>query len=81
MNDWSPLYKQTYAPHSKSGSVLKAVDPNDNTGVGGASSAEIGATGGNVGLLDGSVLWKKIRQMETYRGSQQWDNDGCWAMW
>jgi len=81
MNDWSPLYKQTYAPHAKGGSVLKATDPVDNTGVGGASSADIGATGGNVGLLDGSVAWRKIGLMETYRGSQQWDNDGCWAMW
>jgi hypothetical protein len=45
------------------------------------SSAAIGATGGNVGDLDGSVSWKKIQQMEIYRGSQQWDNDGCWAMW
>jgi len=81
MNDWSPLYRQTYAPHSKSGSVLQAADPNDNSGAGGSSSAEIGATGGNVGLLDGSVQWRNIRQMNTYRGSQQWDNDGCWAMW
>ena len=81
MNDWSPLYRQTYAPHTKTGQVLAAVDPNDNSGPGGQSSSEIGATGGNLGLLDGSVLWKGIRQMDTYRGSQQWDNDGCWAMW
>lgn len=81
MNDWSPLYRQTYAPHAKSGSMLKATDPDDNSGVGGVPSADIGASGGNVGLLDGSVGWKNIRQMEVYRGSQQWDNDGCWAMW
>jgi len=81
MNDWSPLYRQTYAPHAKSGSVLRVADPEDNSGPGGSSSAEIGATGGNIGLLDGSVQWRSIRQMDTYRGSQQWDNDGCWAMW
>jgi len=74
MNDWSPLYKQTYAPHAKNGSLLKATDPNDNTGVGGASSAEIGATGGNVGLLDGSVTWKKIQQM--YQNYWTWSEDG-----
>jgi len=81
MNDWSPLYEQTYAPHTKSGHVLQKADPNSGLGIGGASSAAIGATGGNVGLLDGSVHWKKIREMDVYRGSQQWDNDGCWAMW
>ena len=81
MNDWSPLYRQSYAPHAKAGSIWLAADPNDGSGAGGSSSAEIGASGGNVGLLDGSVQWRSIRQMDTYRGSQQWDNDGCWAMW
>lgn len=81
MNDWSPLCKQTFAPHAKTGKVLQKFDPDTNTGAGGASSAELGASGGNVGLLDGSVHWKNIRQMDGYRGSQQWDEDGCWAMW
>jgi len=80
MNDWSPLYRRSFAPHGKSGSIRRGIDPS-NTSAGGMSSAAIGAAGGNVGLLDGSVSWKNIRQMEIYRGSQQWDNDGCWAMW
>lgn len=80
MNDWSPGYGQTFAPHGKNGPILEGIDPS-NTSAGGASSAAIGAAGGNVGLLDGSVSWKKAREMETYRGSQMWDNDGCWAMW
>ena len=78
MNDWSPLYKQTYAPHAKGGSVLKATDPVDNTGVGGASSADIGATGGNVGLLDGSIEWKNISQMLTYPISNVGSYRGTW---
>jgi hypothetical protein len=45
------------------------------------TSSDIGAAGGNCGLLDGSVLWKNIRQMRVYRGSQQWADDGCVAMW
>lgn len=80
MNDWSPLYQQTFAPHGRNGPIRKGMDP-ANTSAGGLSSAAIGAAGGNVGLLDGSVSWKKIQQMEIYRGSQMWDNDGCWAMW
>jgi hypothetical protein len=80
LNDWSPLYRQSFAPHAKTGSVLKGIDPANMTS-GGASSAAIGATGGNVGLLDGSVSWKKIERMQIYRGSQKWDEDGCWAMW
>jgi hypothetical protein len=48
---------------------------------GGATAAEIGAAGGNVGLADGSVAWRKIQQMKIYRASQQWGDNGCWAMW
>jgi hypothetical protein len=80
MNDWSPGYRQTFAPHCKGGPKLKGTedaDPNP----GGENSAELGAVGGNIGLLDGSVSWKSTKQMLIYRGSQQWGNDGCWAMW
>jgi prepilin-type N-terminal cleavage/methylation domain-containing protein len=80
MNDWSPLYRQTFAPHGKNGMILAGIDP-ANANFDGASSAAAGATGGNVGLLDGSVAWKKIQQMQIYRGSQKWNDDGCWAMW
>jgi len=80
MNDWSPLYRQSFAPHGKNGPIRKGIDPS-NTTSGGASASAIGATGGNVCLLDGSVSWKKIDRMLIYRGSQKWDQDGCWAMW
>ena len=80
MNDWSPLYGQTFAPHGKNGRIQEGTEAS-NPGAGGISSAAIGAVGGNVGLLDGSVAWKNITDMLIYRGSQQWDNDGCWAMW
>jgi prepilin-type N-terminal cleavage/methylation domain-containing protein len=74
MNDWSPGYAQSFAPHGKNGPKLQTEES-------GASSAEIGAAGGNVGLVDGSVSWRKINLMHIYRGSQQWGNNGCWAMW
>jgi hypothetical protein len=80
MNDWSPGYGQTFAPHAKNGPILIAGDAS-NPGAAGATSADIGAVGGNIGLLDGSVSWKNSRLMQIYRGSQRWGNNGCWAMW
>ncbi len=80
MNDWSPGYGQTFVPHAKNGPVMQPGDysnPNAN----GASSADLGSAGGHTGLLDGSVLWKKTGKMLIYRGSQQWGDSGCWAMW
>ncbi len=80
MNDWSPGYGQTFAPHTKGGPLLEGMDAS-NQNRAGANSAQVGAQGGNVGLLDGSVSWKDIKRMRIYRGSQQWDDNGCWAMW
>jgi prepilin-type N-terminal cleavage/methylation domain-containing protein len=80
MNDWSPGYGQTFAPHGKNGAILSGADYS-NINASGANSASIGAAGGNLGLLDGSVSWKSVGEMRTYRGSQQWGDGGCWAMW
>ena len=80
LNDWSPGYGKTFAPHGKNGPILTGADYS-NENASGASSLAIGAVGGNVGVLDGSVHWRNARQMSIYRGSQQWDHSGCWAMW
>ena len=83
MNDWSQSEHRTFAPHGKSGPILAGADASNETPDASwtRTPAEIGAQGGNVGLLDGSVSWRKISQMEIYRGSQAWGNDGCIAMW
>jgi len=80
MNDWSPGYGQTFAPHAKNGTIMEGLDASNPDSFG-AAPADIGAVGGNIGLLDGSVEWRKIKLMQTYRGSQQWGDMGCWAMW
>jgi len=80
MNDWSPGYGQTFAPHGRNGPVFTAGDYS-NPDASGASSADLGAAGGNVALLDGSVAWRSVKQMRIYRGSQKWGENGCWAMW
>ena len=80
LNDWSPGYGQSFAPHGKKGPILSGTDYS-NVAASGASSAVIGAAGGNVGLLDGSVSWVPVSQMNIYRGSQKWGASGAWAMW
>ena len=79
-NDWSPGYGKTFAPHGRTGPVLKEGDYS-NESADGASSKAIGAAGGKVGLLDGSVSWKNIAQMKPYRGSRLWGSGGCFAVW
>ncbi|MFO1501475.1 MAG: hypothetical protein U1G07_24315 [Verrucomicrobiota bacterium] len=41
---------------------------------------EIGAQGGNVALLDGSVSWHDIKRMRTYRASRS-GQDGAFGIW
>jgi prepilin-type N-terminal cleavage/methylation domain-containing protein len=80
INDWSPGFGKTFAPHGANGPVLRDSDFS-NPSAAGASSKAIGAVGGNVGLLDGSVTWKNIGQMRPYRGSRLWDDNGCFGVW
>lgn len=80
LNDWSPGDQKSFAPHGSRGPILQAGN-NANPGAQGASSAAIGGVGGNVGLLSGSVEWRKVQSMRIYRGSQNHGEDGCWAMW
>ena len=78
MNDWAIPYGQAFAPHGQNGPILNG-GPN-NLGSG-KTSIEIGAAGGNVGLLDGSVSWIPVNKMLIYPGSRMYGPLGCWAMW
>jgi prepilin-type N-terminal cleavage/methylation domain-containing protein len=80
LNDWAPSDNRSFAPHGARGPIFRAEDFSNRV-AGGASSAAIGGVGGHVGLLSGSVTWKKIKTMRVYRGSQHYAADGCWAMW
>ncbi len=86
MNDWSRSDGRTWAPHGRNGPILNGTDASNQGGLDaysgiGRSSAKIGTMGGNVGLLDGSVAWRKIRQMRVYQGSLNHGDSGCIAMW
>ena len=88
LNTWSPGFMNTLAPHGPSGPILFDYNSDEtggrdysNPSAEGASSEDIGADGGNVGWLDGSVRWKDIDQMQPYRGSQMWGEDGAFTVW
>lgn len=80
LNAWSTGELKTFAPHGPRGAILEAGD-SSNASVEGAPSQQIGAAGGHIGRLDGSVSWKHIRDMKIYRGSRRWDENGCFTSW
>ena len=84
LNDWSTGQDQAIAPHTGAGAAKFLNDATYGPEPAhGRTSVEIGATGGNLGYLDGSVSWKPVSKMRIYRGSQNmaYGNDGCTALW
>ncbi|MHC4552845.1 MAG: type II secretion system protein [Planctomycetota bacterium] len=74
LNFWVPN-DRTFAPHGARGPINQYHE--SGTG-GGMTPEEAGAAGGNVGMLDGSVTWKKMDEMDVYRGSRMHQ---CYAVW
>lgn len=78
LNAWTKQGRMTFAPHGKRGPILVGDDSrNPNTGL---PSEKIGAVGGNIGLLDSSVSWKKISAMKVHIASHGSEGD-CLAEW
>ena len=86
LNDWAPMERMTFVPHTASGPRLAQGDSRLRSGIGNWSTEALhplryGAAGGNVSLLDGSARWKPIKQMQIYRGSRLYSDDGALAIW
>jgi prepilin-type N-terminal cleavage/methylation domain-containing protein len=72
-------YQRMVAPHTSGGHIARDESyyaNNDNAP--NETCVDIGAKGGNVGLLDGSVRWKGVKDMKFYRASQLYDTYGMW---
>jgi prepilin-type N-terminal cleavage/methylation domain-containing protein len=65
------------APHTKSGTILQSNSSYTRT-LPGVTPAQLGAQGGNVGGLDGSVVWKTMKQMRTNQASSYVYYYGNW---
>jgi prepilin-type N-terminal cleavage/methylation domain-containing protein len=82
LNVYAYSYQRILAPHTARGSVIRdeayfELHPEAYH----QTPANIGAQGGNVGLLSGSVAWKPISRMQAYRSSQLWGADGSFGLW
>jgi prepilin-type N-terminal cleavage/methylation domain-containing protein len=77
LNAWTTSSDQIFAPHGARGPINRYCQGGGND----QTPKDVGAAGGNIGLLDGSVAWKKIQNMEVYRSSRQHGQDGCFSLW
>ncbi len=79
LNVFCHPYLRMIAPHAGSGAVVKNeeyYERNDNAPD--ETCVDIGAKGGHVGRVDGSVSWRSIREMRIDRASQKYDTYGMW---
>lgn len=82
LNIYCYSFQRILAPHtSRSFAIREERDFDRDVGLYDRTPRDIGAQGGNVGLLDGSAAWKDISRMRTYRSSQQWDEAGAFGLW
>jgi type II secretory pathway pseudopilin PulG len=65
------------APHCAMGAAI-AQGTSFTVGLPGASSASIGAVGGNVAFVDGSVVWRNLSKMQTNPASSDTYAFGNW---
>ena len=82
LNVYSYSFQRILAPHAARGPVIK--DENyfeQHPEAYRQTPQDVGAKGGNVGQVGGSVAWKDIRRMLPYRGSQIWAEDGSFGLW
>jgi prepilin-type N-terminal cleavage/methylation domain-containing protein len=82
LNTYCYSFSRILAPHAAFGPVVRDDAYFDsNPEAYSATPGDVGAKGGNVALLDGSVSWKNIKQMKAYRASQLWEADGAFGYW
>lgn len=82
LNIYCHSFQRILAPHTARGALVR--DENyfeEEPAAYQQTPLNIGAKGGNVGKLDGSVSWKRVSEMKSYRASQLWANDGAFGYW
>ena len=78
LNTWtSQIYKLTFAPHGYWGPIHESGD-STNAGLNGSPSDEIGAAGGHICTLDGSIQWKNIEDMNIHKADTDFDLLAFW---
>jgi prepilin-type N-terminal cleavage/methylation domain-containing protein len=77
-NQWAPATTATYVIHTSRGPRM--VGNPYSAEVGGLPVQAYGSQGGNVGYMNGAVVWKPIRQMSAYQTSV-WGPTAYWGAW
>lgn len=79
LNIYCYSFRRILAPHTSRGfAIREEKDFDANESLFNKTPSGIGAKGGNIVLMDGSVNWKDISRMHSYRSGQFYDDSGVW---
>ncbi|MCP5524437.1 MAG: type II secretion system protein [Verrucomicrobiales bacterium] len=82
LNVYCHSFQRILAPHTANGHLVREEGYfENNPAAWDETPVDIGARGGNVGLLDGSVAWRGVDRMRIHRASQMWEEDGAFGLW
>jgi prepilin-type N-terminal cleavage/methylation domain-containing protein len=82
LNVYCHSFQRILAPHTANGYLVREDSYfEENDAAWNETPVDIGAKGGNVGLLDGSVAWKDIGQMRIHRAYELWGEAGGFGLW
>ena len=82
LNVWAYSYQRILAPHTARGTSIRDEGYfESHPEAYQQTPASLGASGGHVGLLAGSVTWTPISRLRAYRSSQIWGADGSFGLW
>jgi len=82
LNVFCYSFQRILAPHTARGAIIRdEVYFDEKPAAYTQTPISIGAEGGNVATLDGSVRWKSINDMRVYRSSQLWEAEGAFGVW
>ena len=79
LNIYAYSASRILAPHTARGYAIREdKDFTANEALLSQTPRDIGAKGGNIGLMDGSVAWRDIWRMRAYKSGQSFDDTGLW---
>ena len=82
LNIYAYSFMRILAPHTRGGAIVREERWfNAHPEAYEQTPREIGGQGGNVGRLDGSAAWKRMKDMSLYRTSQMWEDSGSFGFW
>lgn len=82
LNVYAHSFQRILAPHTSRGpAVMEEAYFEANDDAYHQTPGDIGAKGGNVGLLDGSASWRDYKRMKCHRTSHVWEANGSFGFW